>query len=343
MSRSSSGLRLFLNLNIKSTNISSMNQGLKLLKSLESATGQTQHVIALIFDVRGFTNFCKTEGDSVNIANFVRRIYIKVIREYFSNAIFFKPTGDGMLIVFKCKAGGEAEIAQKVLQAAVKLVSDFPKLCSDDKLVYFKTPSKIGVGISRGSACCILSKTIIVDFSGRPLNLAARLSDIARPSGVVFDESVSSCIQDEELEKFPNENVYLKGLAEDEPIKIFFTKETNLPNSCKKPLNQDSWETEVHKYSFSEIENWEYESFKLRFLKTPSDVSQIILRVQYPRENSNTVTRWTWNMNETKQIYYEKKGLEHGIVFNVPYIIEIIKKGNVAPSTKINFEAIYPV
>jgi class 3 adenylate cyclase len=212
-----------------------MSQGQELQNKLETANGQTEHVVALIFDIRGFTNFCKSEGDSVNIANFVKRVYIKVISDYFSDGAFYKPTGDGMLIVFRCAPSKEGEKAITVVQNAVKLVEEFNTLCKGDKLVYFKTPSNIGVGISRGSACCISSKNEIIDFSGKPLNLAARLSDMARPFGVVFDESVSSCISSQEIEKnFLSDNVYVKGLAEDEPIKVFHTKKAIIPNSFKK-------------------------------------------------------------------------------------------------------------
>ena len=260
-----------------------MSQGGKLLSQLENAVGKTEHVVALIFDIRGFTNFCKEEGDSVNIATFVKRIYIKVLSEYFPNGTFYKPTGDGMLIVFRCTPGKECETAHTVVENAVKLVKEFAKLCIDDKLVYFKTPTDIGVGISRGSACCISSKKKIIDYSGRPLNLAARLCEKARPYGVVFDESVGTCLLKKDIaQNYLNDKVFLKGLTGKEPIRIYFTKGTVLPSSCKKPLDEPDWNTDAITITTNELESFSVDDISIVLTKKPLDTNQILAKVNYP-------------------------------------------------------------
>jgi len=324
-----------------------MSQSLKLLKQLENASGQTQLVLALIFDIRGFTNFCKSEGDSFNIANFVRRVYISVLSNYFQDAAYYKPTGDGMLVIFSCSAGKESEITNNVVERSVKLVNEFPTLCKGDKLVYFKTPSNIGIGISRGSACCISSEGEIVDYSGKPLNLAARLSDMARPLGVVFDESVSSCIPAENLDKnFLNENVYVKGLAEEEPIKVYHTKDTIIPSAYKKPINEPEWKTDSSTFTFQEISSWDSEGYERYLSKIPLDASKIILEICFnERKTKERTLRICYNfqMNENPKIYYQKIGNSHSVTVNIAYIRELLQSCKLQPTDEVKFELTYPV
>jgi len=66
----------------------------------------------------------------------------------------------------------------------------------------FPTPDKIGIGITRGSVCCIMSGSKILDYSGRNLNLASRLMEMARPSGIVFDESFGLDLLSDEKKVF---------------------------------------------------------------------------------------------------------------------------------------------
>jgi hypothetical protein len=321
-----------------------MSQSLKLIKQLEKACGQTQHVVALIFDIRGFTNFCKNEGDPVNISNFIKRIYIKTIQEDFPDATYYKPTGDGLLVIFSCGLGKEAEITNSVVERAVKLVKEFPTLCKGDKLVYFKTPSNIGIGISRGSACCISSEGEIVDFSGKPLNLAARLSDAARPLGVVFDESVSSCIPTEDLAKnYVDENIYVKGLAEEESIKVYHTKETIISSAYKRPINEPEWVTDLLEFTFEELTNIKAREFEKTLSKTPLDDSQIILRMSYVLKGGKRSIVVTWKMDDTPNIYYTKVGKEHTVSFNIAYVVKQILEDERRPDLPVKFELIYPV
>ena len=68
------------------------------------------------------------------------------------------------------------------------------------------------IGISRGTVCRLVSKGKTLDYSGRVVNLASRLMDDARPSGVVFDASVGIDLLSEEQAKL------LNYLAEDRTI-----------------------------------------------------------------------------------------------------------------------------
>jgi class 3 adenylate cyclase len=213
--------------------------GTELRKLLDNAKGTTEHVVAIVIDIRGFTPFCKEE-ESVNAANFLKRVYTRIIDDYFPKASFYKPTGDGLLIVIPYTQDSLKDTVANVMRYCQSLLQDFGKLCEGDDMIYFQTPDKVGIGISRGAACCISSGETIIDYSGRVINLAARLNDFARPSGIVFDSSLGLTLLSNDMQElFLRDNVYVRGIAEGKPITIYFTKSyTLIPDSRKHPLNE---------------------------------------------------------------------------------------------------------
>ena len=67
-------------------------------KLLEDATGESEFVIAVNLDIREFTQFSQ-KVESPDVTMFIKRVYMKLIDEYFVDACFFKPAGDGLLIL----------------------------------------------------------------------------------------------------------------------------------------------------------------------------------------------------------------------------------------------------
>jgi hypothetical protein len=65
---------------------------------LKNAVGQSEFVLALNIDIRGFSEFSMTV-DSSETAMYVKRVYAEMIDQFFPGAKFFKPTGDGLVIV----------------------------------------------------------------------------------------------------------------------------------------------------------------------------------------------------------------------------------------------------
>jgi len=55
-------------------------------------------------------------------------------------------------------------VAKSVLKSCFKLIKDFPNVCkaSDGN---FPTPNALGIGIARGTACCLYTKSRIIDYS----------------------------------------------------------------------------------------------------------------------------------------------------------------------------------
>ena len=66
------------------------------------------------------------------------------------------------------------------------LVEAFGQITANDFMINFPVPQRLGVGVARGTATRLASGGQVLDYTGRCLNLAARLMDKARPYGVVF-------------------------------------------------------------------------------------------------------------------------------------------------------------
>jgi len=204
----------------------------RLRRLLGSAEGEPEFVIAAVLDIRGFSSFAM-KVDSVQAAAYLRKVYTKIIDGYLQGPEFYKLTGDGLIVVFPCAESVE-HLASAVLRSFVKLISDFPKLCKGDPLINFEVPKMLGVGLSRGAAIRLVSEGKTLDYSGRPLNAAAKLMDLARPSGLVLDDSYGADLIPKELRSmFESTRVYLKGIGEGDLTRVHYTKGiTRIPASA---------------------------------------------------------------------------------------------------------------
>lgn len=226
-------------------------------KLLDKATGSSQFVVAANVDIRGFSSF-STTVESSEVAVFIKRVYMKLEDDYFSTASFFKPTGDGLLVIVPYTEQNLKKIVTNTVRICRKVVKDFPTLCKKDPMINFEVPGKVGIGLSRGSACCLCSGNKILDYSGGVLNLATRLMDLARPSGIVFDSSFGIQLLGTKLRKlFAKETVYIKGIAERKPVRIFYTKEyTTISPLHKHPIEHIKWKSQKHKITLNQIRNF---------------------------------------------------------------------------------------
>jgi class 3 adenylate cyclase len=160
----------------------------QLKELLVKAVGVSEFVVAINLDVRGFSSFAKL-AESSEAALFLKRVYLRILDEFFADASFFKPTGDGLLIIMSYTEDTLQKVMKESVESALRAVEQFPSLCVDDPMINFTVPTKLGAGMARGAATRLTSQEKILDYSGRPLNLASRLMDLARPKGVVFDNS----------------------------------------------------------------------------------------------------------------------------------------------------------
>jgi hypothetical protein len=205
---------------------------------LDSATGVHEFIIALNADIRGFSTFCREVQDPQAVL-VIKKIYKKLIDEYFPDASFFKPTGDGLLIAMTCTETNAEQVIPQALITSLRVLKDFPKFCEGEAMIRFKVPQRIGIGLSMGPACRIVAEDKTLDYCGRVLNLASRLMDLARPSGVVFDQSLDVTLLPPELvQSFSQDRVYIRGVAEEDPIDVYHTPDTQIDDRSRRPLRE---------------------------------------------------------------------------------------------------------
>jgi class 3 adenylate cyclase len=315
----------------------------ELRKMLDNAEGTSDSIIALILDIRGFTPFCK-EQESLNVANFLKRVYTRIIDEYFPNARFYKPTGDGLLIVMSYTPKSLRDLLAKTMDKSLSLVRDFGKLCEEDEMINFYTPDKVGIGISRGAACCISSDGTIVDYSGRVINLASRLNDLARPCGVVFDSGLGITLLPKEIQDlFLSDNVYIRGIAEDKTITVFFSKQyTIIPPSRKQPLREPQWSVVRQKNSFEHLKNIYMEGTPLYRVDIgkPLDEKQIFVDIAY---TTDTGFKGVPLDTGAKGIGYSGRGIKHYVEIDLKVLVEFLEHSKVRNETLVTFEISYPI
>jgi len=192
---------------------------------LEKAEAHSEFVIAAFCDIRNFSDFSKNV-ESADTSTFLKHFYVKLLRDYFQNAVFAKPTGDGLLIIFRHNEENLNQISELVLTSCFKAIKDFPTMFKSLPIINYAPPKAIGFGVARGSASYLIFQDEILDYSGKVLNLAARLNELAKPSGVVIDGNFQENAIPKKLRKrFQKKSVYLRGIAEDEPIKKNFARQ----------------------------------------------------------------------------------------------------------------------
>jgi len=197
----------------------------ELIDALQSAQGEQQSVIAVFIDVRGFTRFAGI-ADSFDTAVFLKKFYIAVLQSYLPGAQFAKPSGDGLMLIFEHSEAGLETLAKMVLGGCISLIEEYPAFLYDDKMIIFDLPPNLGIGVARGAATRLAADSTIIDYTGRCLNLAARLMNFARPRGLVVDAKFLHGMKElSDTLSFAPESVYIAGLTTEDPWPVLIRKE----------------------------------------------------------------------------------------------------------------------
>jgi hypothetical protein len=173
-------------------------------------------------------------------------------------------------------------------------------------MINFDVPSELGIGLSRGSATSLTAGKKVLDYSGRPLNLASRLMDLARPSGVVFDSRFGFNLLDPEMKKrFREDSAYVKGLAESRPMAVYcLDGYTEIPESNKHPLDGFVRHYEpVEKITFKELD--ERGKYRHRLKLEPARTDNIEAQIWYPKILQNGKKHPTFTNSEFLSAQFE--------------------------------------
>lgn len=315
----------------------------KLLKSkLPAATGSADFVVVIFLDVRRFTTFAGMV-DSINGALFLRSIYTRILERYFPDVTFFKLTGDGMMIIRKYTPDTLTEIVNDSIRQSIALVEGFAELTNGDAMINFGVPENLGIGIARASATCLSSGRLILDYSGRPLNLAARLMDLARPSGVVFgsDSIGLSIIEPDLVAQFSTDSVYLRGIAESESLPIhYLTSRTKIDASSHLPINKfKTKRTPIEMLTTKSIS--ERSRFFHQLPEKPDVLDRCKILFTYPKSKPNgTKIPGLSYLGDYKVEYAENAGVP-GVFFDYPSFVTVLKNRNVKSTWPITMQIEY--
>jgi hypothetical protein len=123
-----------------------------------------------------------------------------------------------------------------LLTNCISLVETFGEIAAGDVMVTGPAPEKLGIGLARGTATRLVSEGMVLDYTGRCLNLAARLMDKARPSGVVFHDDHAAELMDETIAaRFSRDNVCIRGISEQNPLPIYITEPVLIRPADREP------------------------------------------------------------------------------------------------------------
>jgi class 3 adenylate cyclase len=196
-----------------------------LREGLENAVGVSEYAIILYADIRGFSDF-SDDHESPDVATYIREVFIHMIDDYFPFGTFYKSTGDGLMVTVHFNRDNVVDMITRTVDGAVRAVEEFPAFACDNPMITFKTPTHMGIGIARGTTCCLMTDGKILDYSGQLINLAARLQDLARPKGIVLDGAFGVNLLSPELQDiFVPSQAFVRGIAETRPRDIYIQKD----------------------------------------------------------------------------------------------------------------------
>jgi hypothetical protein len=96
-----------------------------------------------------------------------------------------------------------------------------------------------------------------LDYTGRVLNLASRLMDIARPYGIVVDDAYGFDLLDVKLgDNFTRDAVYLKGVSPHIAVPVrYWPDEVVIPESNRHPLDEPQVQYTSTEMTLAELKN----------------------------------------------------------------------------------------
>ena len=319
---------------------------MSLRDQLAEAQGKSEFVIAVVADVRGFSTFCKNH-ESTDIAMFIKRFYMRLMDDYFAKAGFFKTKGDGLLMTFPYSESNLQEVSDYVISNCFQCLVEFPEICAGDPMINFKTPENIGFGIARGTVCCLYTEDEIIDYSGHLLNLASRLMDMARPSGIVIDSNFMHEIIPEELRgSFKRADVFIRSISEEKPYGIFYLEDyVRISEAFLTPMVEDNWHTIYKTLKMHEMGGFSH--FSIHLPVEPKPGTEIKVVMIYPKMVKRRAVKGYRTHRVFKDFEYHNEANETKITLDLreayKYLARIGLKKVVPVQFKIQYVPSRPV
>jgi hypothetical protein len=257
-----------------------------LIDKFKNANGRSEFVIAIVCDIRGFSAFCKNH-EAPDIAMFTKRFFVKLLEEYFVDTDFAKPTGDGLLLLFRYSESNLHEVADSVVKSCLRVVRDFPVMMKNDAMINYDVPEAVGFGIARGTAFCLYADNEVVDYSGQTLNLASRLNEFARPHGVVIDGGFMKSVIPQDIQDiFYADMVYVRGISEEFPREVFCSEDVLIPPEAKTSWKKSTFRSVDHSVTVAFAKKMP-ENITIKLPEEPSSTVPCSARVQWVHSTAN--------------------------------------------------------
>ena len=235
------------------------------------------------------------------------------------------------MVVFDLEDGDIEDLtnhANQVVDASLRLVSEFGALLDGDEWVYFEPPDRVGIGIARGAATRLVAKDSTLDYSGTALNIASRLMDVARPHGLVLDQTFPvGLLRSELLDQLQEDDkVFLRSVAESFPRRVYYNPAwTEISPSNRRPLEEIEWKAWSKTWKFSEFLS-RSSKFAIPLEREPIDPAKILVRVDYPSSHQGRLVKGIikeYVVPDSLYEYREDAG-EHRLFVNLAEIGKVL-------------------
>ena len=167
--------------------------------------------VVMFFDLRGSTRWANEAAEK----NFH---YVKIFIDEFRDWAWRQATasaqghpkrvkflGDGFMYVWEISPDCVTDSASAVANLAYDLCTNYSSWIEENKKRKFPwgTPDGLGIGVDIGSAIRLTFESGSEDYLGSPMNIAAKMQNLARPcGGVVIQEKVWNLLVDDIRNKF---------------------------------------------------------------------------------------------------------------------------------------------
>ncbi len=313
-------------------------------EKLDHAKGFSEFVIALNLDIRGFSEW-SLRVDSAQTALYVKKVYASLIDRFFKEAAFVKPTGDGLLVVVDFEEDALGDVVNETVRNSMTIVDEFAELCAEDPIINFDVPTDVGIGISRGAASRLAADDTTLDYSGRVLNLASRLMDIARPKGVVFDSRLGVDLLADELRKeFKERSVYLKGVSPRVPVDVMCWPDAVKIQAVNRfPIGEPHWEHLEEEYTLRSLMGLNSETLHFDLAEHPPDPSTVTCTVIHDAITPGGRRSKEFDTQFEFAVVYEDAAGEPKAVLKHKHLVERLQEDGVGPSWPITLKISYRV
>jgi hypothetical protein len=166
---------------------------------------------------------------------------------------------------------------------------------------------------------------------------------LAWPSGLVFDEGFGLDLLPAQIsEQFEKESVYIRGVAEWQPIIVYYTKaSTVIPAQSRQPIREPQWRVHEQEHAFKEIKAIGA-SFLVRLPSRPADAGKISVEVRYPGVRKGRTLKELIGYHSFKHFRYLLDAGEPRLYIDYAALASYLQTQGVKDAFKVRIAVKYP-